>query len=120
MNGVANVNVQNGKVISFGESFFKGTVPSLTRRDTIPPDEAVEGLAKALKIPMPEAPLSVETENNQVVVKGATFVKGDIPATERYVQTSDGKLQHVWSLEAQMKSTDNWYHAQISTSGGLY
>jgi extracellular elastinolytic metalloproteinase len=106
VNGVGNVNVdRNGQILSVGNSFYAGPVPTRNFHLQHTASDAVRSLAKLLNKDagqkMTEVPSVTE---GRTTVSGAAFALADIPASVKYIQTEGGaSLKMVWDIEVEMK-----------------
>ncbi|KAI8799581.1 Fungalysin metallopeptidase-domain-containing protein [Cladochytrium replicatum] len=111
-NAVANVNVKNSKVLSYGSSFV--TVPSKipSAVPALGAADAVVALAKALQTTVNPSKLSL----SDGAVAGAGFAIGDIKASLKWYALSTGGIELAWSLETELP--DSWLDAYVSAVTG--
>ncbi|KAM5435825.1 Extracellular metalloproteinase 4 [Microsporum ferrugineum] len=108
-----NVNVgRDGKVFSYGSSFYKGEIPKanpVAKRDFSDPVNALIGAINTLKIPVTAAVGEVKTTpiegNSTYMFKGTTGALTDPTAQLVYLQ-KDGGLHLTWRVETDVG--DNW------------
>ncbi|EHK99761.1 putative Extracellular metalloproteinase MEP [Glarea lozoyensis 74030] len=106
-----NVNVgKDGKVFSFGNSFFTGTLPTespLIKRDQVSPVAALTGVSNTLQLAV-DASSAVavpEAEIEHFTITGSTGALSDPKAHLVYVQ-SGSSLALAWRVETDIDS--NW------------
>nr|AJD23141.1 metalloprotease Mep4 [Onygena corvina] len=108
-----NVNIgSDGKVFSFGNSFYTGELPKtkpMVKREFSEPVHALQGAVKALGLPIAVKPESVKTTpiEGQKTFKfeGTSGALSDPKAKLVYVQ-KDGGLVLTWRIETDIG--DNW------------
>ena len=102
-----NVNIaRDGEVFSFGNSFYKGKVPSLRKRDTVEPTEALKTAVQTLQLPMSaDKAEAEETEMNVYTIKDTTGTVSEPEARLVYVQKGDS-LALSWRVETDVDV--NW------------
>ncbi|KAJ4352141.1 uncharacterized protein N0V89_007488 [Didymosphaeria variabile] len=113
-----NVNVdRDGKVFSFGNSFYQGKIPSaLRRRDTVEPTEALKTAVRTLQLPASaDKAKAEETESNVYTMKDTTGTVSDPEARLVYVQTGDG-LALSWRVETDVDV--NWLLTYVDAEDG--
>eukprot|EP00158_Paraphelidium_tribonemae_P007621 Partr_v1_DN28302_c0_g1_i1_m79795 putative Secreted metalloproteinase probably acting as a virulence factor (By similarity) len=144
-NGDANINIDRfGRVVSFGESFFKGTPPlrsspPLVHQDSssfggassstaspgqITREQAVLNLLKHLDMTPPAVdqlrsrvdPEAEFGETPEYLFNGIPEAVSDVPVTQKYMQTEQGQLVEVYDIQMEME--ENWYHAHVSMETG--
>nr|AJD23139.1 extracellular elastinolytic metalloproteinase [Onygena corvina] len=106
-----NVNIgRDGKIFTFGDSFFKGEVPKtnpMVKRDFSDPVKALQGAVKTLKIPVkPENAKATPVEGTESFkFTGTSGALSDPSAKLVYIQ-KDGQLHLTWRVETDVG--DNW------------
>ncbi|KAL1925838.1 uncharacterized protein VTP21DRAFT_721 [Calcarisporiella thermophila] len=147
VNGNFNINVDSkGRVISYGNSFYRGRKSRNVRRQakeaneandpkpklagdatgkTIDPIEALKSLAKHIKADISGADkIKVEVENSldgepTTVLTNVPFaVPGSkVPVRQVLIQTDGGRqLQPVWEIEVEMEN--NWLQSHVQVNNG--
>ncbi|CAG8954703.1 hypothetical protein HYFRA_00004626 [Hymenoscyphus fraxineus] len=105
-----NVNVKDGQVFSFGNSFYTGALPTenpLVKRDQVDPVTALQAACSTLQIPVvADAAQAVpEEETEHYVITGSSGALSDPKAKLIYVQDGES-LALSWRLETDIG--DNW------------
>ncbi|KMP03147.1 Fungalysin/Thermolysin Extracellular metalloproteinase 5 [Coccidioides immitis] len=109
-----NVNVgKDGKIFSFGNSFYTGKVPSASlTRDHSDPIQALNGARKALKLPVKtEKATARATNRGEYVFKGTSGALSEPTAKLVYIVKDDGSLALTWRVETDIG--DNWLLSYI-------
>ncbi|KAF2875784.1 extracellular metallo proteinase MEP [Massariosphaeria phaeospora] len=104
-----NVNIgRNGEVFSYGNSFYKGRVSSLTKRATVDPAAALKSAVTVLQLPVQadQATAEPKEEYKTFVIKQTTGTVKEPMARLVYVQTSERNLALAWRVETDISS--NW------------
>lgn len=98
-----NVNIRNGEVFSFGNSFYTGKLPSKRRkRDEVEPTEALKTAVNKLQLPVEADNAKAEqVEQNVFTIKQTEGTVSDPEARLVYVQTGDG-LALSWRVETDV------------------
>ncbi|KZT35894.1 hypothetical protein SISSUDRAFT_1050685 [Sistotremastrum suecicum HHB10207 ss-3] len=142
--GNININIKDGKVLSYGDSFYKGTsnregsqvVLNSFAADPSSPADLRKTLMNFMIIAAPSDRATSELEVNFSqylegieVTPESHFVEGEQPYTyfsnvptavspvkgkPGYVQTESG-LKFVWKFEVEME--DNWYEVALTPDG---
>ncbi|KAF2788796.1 extracellular metallo proteinase MEP [Melanomma pulvis-pyrius CBS 109.77] len=117
-----NVNIgRDGLVFSYGNSFFKGDIPSpedLEKAEKADPAVAFKAAVEALSLPISceqaiaEAKEGLETYS----IKESTGVFGEPEARLVYLQTADGKLSLTWRVETNILT--NWLLTYVDAETG--
>ncbi|KAK1142395.1 hypothetical protein N8T08_007947 [Aspergillus melleus] len=115
-----NVNIgKDGKVFSYGNSFYTGAIPEanpLNKRDFSDPVAALKGASKTLKLSITSD--TVSTESNQdkesYVFKGTSGAVSDPKAKLVYFVKPDGKLALSWRVETDIE--DNWLLSYVDAN----
>ncbi|KAG8623001.1 hypothetical protein KVT40_007977 [Elsinoe batatas] len=108
-----NVNVKDGKVFSFGNSFYTGEIPSaspVTKREVSNPVDALKGVAAVLQVPISADAATAEPKEGKEIyaIKGATGIDADAEARLVYFQQADGSLKLTWRVETDISEVSNW------------
>ncbi|KMP09548.1 extracellular elastinolytic metalloproteinase [Coccidioides immitis RMSCC 2394] len=119
-----NVNVKDGKVFSFGNSFYKGKIPEenpMVKRDHADPVKALKGVVSALKLPVKtekaSAAISAQSQGQDAVVfKGTSGALSDPKGELVYLIKPDGELSLTWKVETDVG--DNWLLSYIDAKDG--
>lgn len=117
-----NVNVgKDGKVFSYGNSFYTGQIPSsaaLTKRDFSDPVTALKGTTNTLQLPITVDSASSESteEKESYVFKGVSGTVSDPKAKLVYFVKDDGTLALAWRVETDIDS--NWLLTYIDAKSG--
>ncbi|WEW61511.1 Extracellular metalloproteinase 10 [Emydomyces testavorans] len=108
-----NVNVDNGKIFSMGNSFFTGQVPKEFQQDHSDPVQALNGARKVLQLPVKTENVKAEqvktqsdNEKETFVFKGTSGALSDPKAKLVYLVKEDGTLALTWRIETDIG--DNW------------
>ncbi|KKA27194.1 hypothetical protein TD95_002117 [Thielaviopsis punctulata] len=111
-----NVNVaSDGSIFSFGNSFFSGSIPALSRRDASEPEAALKGAISTLNLPIEVGNASAEKTSEELyVIKGTSGAEKDPEAKLVYIQRSDGTLALTWRVETDIM--DNWLLTYVDAS----
>ncbi|KAI8812190.1 Fungalysin metallopeptidase-domain-containing protein [Cladochytrium replicatum] len=111
-NTAANVNIKDGKVLSYGHSFVKlpAKIPSTTPK--LSAADAVVALAKALATTVDSSALKFSGG----AVSGAGFAIGDIKASVKWYALPSGGIELAWGLETEL--VDSWLDAYVSAVSG--
>ncbi|KAI1964686.1 hypothetical protein LOZ58_001373 [Ophidiomyces ophidiicola] len=114
-----NVNVKDGKVFSFGNSFYTGKAPSpLVKRDRADPVQALKEACKTLQIPVKTEKASAQAVkgSESVVFKGTSGALSEPKAKLVYLVKSDGNLALTWRVETDIG--DNWLLSYVDAKDG--
>ncbi|KAI1914027.1 Extracellular metalloproteinase 9 [Ophidiomyces ophidiicola] len=114
-----NVNVKDGKVFSFGNSFYTGKAPSpLVKRDRADPVQALKEACKTLQIPVKteKATAQAVKGSESVVFKGTSGALSEPKAKLVYLVKSDGNLALTWRVETDIG--DNWLLSYVDAKDG--
>ncbi|KAF2218306.1 fungalysin metallopeptidase [Elsinoe ampelina] len=108
-----NVNVKDGKVFSFGNSFYTGEIPSaapIAKREAADPIDALKGVAAVLQVPISADAATVEAKEGKEIyaIKGATGIDADAEARLVYFQQADGSIKLTWRVETDISEVSNW------------
>ncbi|KAB8262124.1 extracellular metallo proteinase NpIII [Aspergillus pseudonomiae] len=107
-----NVNVgKDGKVFSYGNSFYTGPIPNITqvtRRDFIDPVAALRFALTHLQLPMKADGVSAEATKHphKYIFRGTSGAVSDPKARLVYLLKPDGTLNLAWRVETDVE--DNW------------
>ncbi|KAG2419991.1 extracellular elastinolytic metalloproteinase precursor [Aspergillus terreus] len=107
-----NVNIdKNGKVLSYGNSFFSGKIPDsdpLTKRSFSDPVEALKAATTGLGIPLTADDVTSEglDGTTSYTFKGTKGALSDPTADLVYLAKPDNTLALTWRVETDMNS--NW------------
>ncbi|KAE8151516.1 extracellular metallo proteinase MEP [Aspergillus avenaceus] len=119
-----NVNVgKDGKIFSYGNSFFTGKIPEsnpLDKRDSTDAVTALRGASTSLELPITTEEVTTETteaENQQsFTFKGVSGTVSDPNARLVYLAKADGTLALTWRVETDIDS--NWLLTYVDASTG--
>ncbi|KAL8286045.1 hypothetical protein RB597_002913 [Gaeumannomyces tritici] len=117
-NADININILDGKVFSYGNSFFTGKIPEqnpLKKRDFDDPTVALDGAKTVLQLPIEgqakaEAKEGVET----YTLKGTSGAVSDPEARLVYLVQADGSLALTWRVETDVKT--NWLLSYVDAA----
>ncbi|KAL9619874.1 MAG: hypothetical protein Q9160_005521 [Pyrenula sp. 1 TL-2023] len=104
-----NVNVgKDGKVFSYGNSFFTGEIPSaLRKRQSVAPVQALQGVNNALDLSISTNQANAQSNGaNAYTIQGTSGATQDPKAKLVYFQNSDNILSLAWRVETDIYS--NW------------
>ncbi|DAA78959.1 TPA_exp: putative extracellular metalloproteinase 3 (Fungalysin MEP3) [Trichophyton benhamiae CBS 112371] len=107
-----NVNIgRDGKVFSFGNSFFTGEIPKenpMVKRAFSDPVKALKGAVKALNLPVKSDNAKAKTAAGKESFEfmGTTGALSAPKANLVYLQKEDGSLALTWKVETDVG--DNW------------
>ncbi|KAF3896980.1 Extracellular metalloproteinase MEP [Trichophyton interdigitale] len=107
-----NVNIdRDGKVFSFGNSFFTGEIPKenpMVKRAFSDPVKALKGAVKALNLPVKSDNAKAKTTAGKESFEfmGTTGALSAPKANLVYLQKEDGTLALTWRVETDVG--DNW------------
>jgi extracellular elastinolytic metalloproteinase len=109
---------RDGSVFSFGNTFFDGSIPSLQRRDTVDPVDALKGAVGALQLPVDTSGATAEAEeaHETYTFKSTSGTVSEPKARLVYLIAADGKLALTWRVETDI--VDNWLLTYYSANGG--
>jgi len=113
-----NVNIdREGKVFSFGNSFYTGKMPSAHRkRDVVDTTDALKSAVKTLQLPViADKATADETKPNVYLIKQTTGTVSDPEARLVYVQKGD-KLVLSWRVETDVGS--DWLLSYVDAQNG--
>ena len=105
VNAVSNVNLKNGKVVSYGQILYKEQKNSqlvLNSMENVPeisPMDAVESFLEFLKfdtIELSQSPIDLQDLNQIYTIHGV--LKKDVPVTLKYLLEEDKTLSLVWDM----------------------
>lgn len=98
----------DGKVFSYGSSFFTGEIPSaLRKRQSVAPVQALEGVNNALDLSISTNTASAQPAGpNTYTIQGTSGAVQDPKAKLVYFQTTDNALSLAWRVETDIYS--NW------------
>ncbi|PNS15498.1 hypothetical protein CAC42_757 [Sphaceloma murrayae] len=108
-----NVNIgKDGKIFSFGNSFFTGEIPSaapIQKRAIANPVDALKGITGTLGLPITAEAATAEAKEGKEIyaIKGSSGVESDPEARLVYFQTADA-LKLVWRVETDVTDLDHW------------
>ncbi|KAF2748483.1 extracellular metallo proteinase MEP [Sporormia fimetaria CBS 119925] len=111
-NGDFNVNVKNGDIFSFGNSFYTGKIPEkldLTKREQEDPAEAVKGAVNVLQLPIEADSATAvpkQGKKDTYAIKNTSGAEKEPEAKLVYFQKDDGTLALTWRVETDI--LDNW------------
>ncbi|UNI18046.1 hypothetical protein JDV02_004343 [Purpureocillium takamizusanense] len=115
-----NVNVgKDGKIFSYGNSFFKGEAPKenpLNKRDFSDPVTALKGAIDTLGlgVTVKDAKAEAKDGKEHFALKGTKGAVSDPDAKLVYLQNKDGKLSLTWRVETDVM--DNWLLTYVDAS----
>ncbi|KAK2749929.1 Extracellular metalloproteinase 9 [Myotisia sp. PD_48] len=107
-----NVNIdEDGKVFSYGNSFYTGKIPKsnpLLKRDFSDPVAALKGASESLNLQVTSknAKATPAKEAESFVIKGTSGALSDPKAVLMYFIKGDGRLALTWRVETDIG--DNW------------
>ncbi|UNI19444.1 hypothetical protein JDV02_005627 [Purpureocillium takamizusanense] len=106
-----NVNVKDGKILSYGNSFFKGDAPkeNLNKDDFSDPVAALKGAINTLDLGIPIQNGKAEAKDDkkhEFTIKGIKGAFSDPNAKLVYFQQQNKKLFLAWRVEIVIK--DYW------------
>ncbi|KXN65634.1 hypothetical protein CONCODRAFT_23314, partial [Conidiobolus coronatus NRRL 28638] len=122
-NGDFNINVnKGGKVISYGNSFYKGAAPkssSLIAENPGKATDAVDALFKHIQVDLgvPKEKVSVvegRSTDGSATLNGIPNVPNGVQAVPKYIQNSNGELVLGWELVADLD--ENWLNGFVSAN----
>ncbi|PVI02155.1 extracellular elastinolytic metallo proteinase precursor [Periconia macrospinosa] len=96
-----NVNIaRSGEVFSFGNSFFKGEIPPLSKkRASVEPAEALKSAVNTLNLPISaESATAKPSGDNSFKIEQTTGTVSEPEAHLVYVVTAEGKLALSWKV----------------------
>ncbi|EUC36082.1 hypothetical protein COCVIDRAFT_83643 [Bipolaris victoriae FI3] len=118
-----NVNVgRDGRIFSFGNSFYKGEIPapppSLGKRDSAEPVDALKSAVKILSLPVSAdlAAAEPQQEANTFTIKKTSGCVKDPEARLVYLINQEGKLSLTWRIETDILS--NWLLTYVDAETG--
>ncbi|KAB8231660.1 extracellular metalloproteinase [Aspergillus alliaceus] len=112
-----NVNIgKDGKVFSYGNSFFTGKAPDtnpLTKRDFTDPVAALKAAMTRLKLPIQAESVTAESTEHpeNYILRGTSGAVSDPKAALVYVVKADGSLALAWRVETDVN--ENWLLAYV-------
>ncbi|KNE65471.1 hypothetical protein AMAG_11092 [Allomyces macrogynus ATCC 38327] len=130
VNGDINLNIKNGKVVTYGDSFYRGARPSkpnLNNQESLvaskTPDAAFKSLASFVGAQPARVEVKANTQEGASSKAGPTYtITSDIAATKvpaKYSYVQDGNnLKLVYSMQVKMANTDSWYHGHVNVQTG--
>lgn len=112
---------RDGAVFSFGNSFYKGKLPaapSLNRRDTAAPADALRSAVSILALPVSaESATAVPKEGTETfAIKQTSGTVKEPEARLVYVQDGAGNLKLAWRVETDILS--NWLLTYVDAEDG--
>ncbi|KAM5431755.1 ammonium transporter [Microsporum ferrugineum] len=113
-----NVNIgRDGKVFTFGNSFYQGEMPKtnpMVKRDYSDPVKALHGAIKTLKIPVkPESAKAMPMDEVETFkFEGTSGALSEPKAKLVYIQ-KDGNLHLTWRVETDVG--DNWLLSYVDS-----
>ncbi|TLS30654.1 hypothetical protein PpBr36_02753 [Pyricularia pennisetigena] len=112
-----NVNIRDGKVFSYGNSFFTGKIPEespLKKRDFSDPTVALAGATSVLQLPVTgEAKAEAKEGTETYTLKGTSGAVSDPEARLVYL-VKDDSLALTWRVETDIE--DNWLLSYVDAS----
>ncbi|KAH8847205.1 hypothetical protein MCOR27_000560 [Pyricularia oryzae] len=112
-----NVNVRDGKVFSYGNSFFTGKIPEespLKKRDFSDPTVALTGATTVLQLPISgEAKAEAKEGTETYTLKGTSGAVSDPEARLVYL-VKDDSLALTWRVETDIE--DNWLLSYVDAN----
>ncbi|KAJ5030369.1 Fungalysin metallopeptidase-domain-containing protein [Bipolaris maydis] len=118
-----NVNIgRDGRIFSFGNSFYKGEIPapppSLGKRDSAEPVDALKSAVKILSLPVSAdlAAAEPQQEANTFTIKKTSGCVKDPEARLVYLINQEGKLSLTWRIETDIMS--NWLLTYVDAETG--
>ncbi|KAJ3357215.1 Fungalysin/Thermolysin Extracellular metalloproteinase 5 [Allomyces javanicus] len=130
VNGDINLNIKNGKVVTYGDSFYRGARPSkpnLNNQESLvatkTPDAAFKSLASFVGAQPKSVEVKANTQEGASSKAGPTYtISSDIAAAKvpaKYSYVQDGNnLKLVYSMQVKMANTDSWYHGHVNVQTG--
>ncbi|KNE72638.1 hypothetical protein AMAG_16400 [Allomyces macrogynus ATCC 38327] len=130
MNGDINLNIKNGKVTTYGDSFYRGARPSkpnLNNQESLvaakTPDAAFKSLAGFVGAQPARVEVKANTQEGASNKAGPTYtITSDIAATKvpaKYSYVQDGNnLKLVYSFQLKMANGKSWYHGHVNVQTG--
>ena len=111
---------KDGSVLSFGNSFFTGSVPSkspLVKRDQVDPVAALKGASSilGLSVNAESANAVPEVATEHYVIEGTTGAQSDPKARLVYLQTPDNTISLTWRVETDVY--DDWILTYVDANG---
>ena len=128
VNGDMNINIVDGKVVSYGSSFYEGEIPSshmlFTAPETISPFTAVSKLAEYIGVSsdlsgveLTETSGSMLAVDSAVTIENVPFTTEPVSAKLAFIQTNGGQsLELVWNTLMPME--DNHLDSFVSARDG--
>ncbi|KXN65530.1 hypothetical protein CONCODRAFT_12854 [Conidiobolus coronatus NRRL 28638] len=122
-NGDLNINVdKSGQVISYGNSFYKG---SSNKTASLVPEkpgnsvDAVDALFKHIQVDLGVskdkiAVVEGRSTDGSATLNGVPSAPKGVQAVPKYIQNSKGELQLGWDLVADLD--DNWVNGFVSSN----
>ena len=119
-NGVANMAIKNGKVITFGNRFIANAGKfSNTKTPSLNPSKAIVFAAKQLQISTPNNLRVVDAINSkQFIYNGGEISKENIPVQLMYYAVTEKDVRLVWDLSIYTKDAAHWWSVQIDAQTG--
>ncbi|KAL6707019.1 hypothetical protein ACN47E_004969 [Coniothyrium glycines] len=117
-----NVNIgRDGKVFSFGNSFYTGDIPApstLRKRDTAQAADALRAAVSALQLPISaeSAIAEAKDEADTYAIKQVSGTVREPEARLVYIQDERGNLKLVWRVETDILS--NWLLSYVDAEDG--
>ncbi|KAJ3352604.1 Fungalysin/Thermolysin Extracellular metalloproteinase 5 [Allomyces javanicus] len=130
VNGDINLNIKNGKVVTYGDSFYRGARPSkpnLNNQESLvaakTPDAAFKSLASFVGAQPKSVEVKANTQEGASSKAGPTYtITSDIAAAKvpaKYSYVQDGNnLKLVYSFQLKMASGHSWYHGHVNVQTG--
>ena len=114
---------KDGKVFSFGNSFFKGKVPALPttklgKRDTTDPADSLKTAVNTLGLPIEAGSATAEAkaEKETYAIKNTSGSLNEPEAKLVYLVDSNGELKLTWRVETDIAS--NWLLTYVDATTG--
>ena len=108
----------DGKIFSYGNSFFKGDAPEnpLTKRDFSDPTSALKGAVDTLGLSIAAQGAKAEATQGKerFTLKDTSGAVSDPEARLVYLQKADGTLALTWRVETDV--LDNWLLSYVDAS----
>jgi extracellular elastinolytic metalloproteinase len=112
---------REGKVFSYGNSFYQGEIPappSLSKRDAAEPVNALKQAIEILSLPVTAQSATAEPQQdtNVFTIKKTDGCVSDPEARLVYVINQEGKLSLTWRIETDILS--NWLLTYVDAETG--
>lgn len=111
-----NVNVKGGKVFSYGDSFYKGAIPALRKRDNVDAVSALKGASATLSLGIDASAAKAEAQKEAETFKitGVTGTLSEPVGKLVYFADGSGGLKLAWRVETDID--DNWLLTYVDAS----